>query len=175
MPIKFEFDPSSLKDKLAKKFGNADGDNPANNADSKGKEYMGKAVGFFNDRIDSFKDMYNQSNLMGKIGSVAKKTGVSTVYYCLLLYYALLNDKVPINKKVLVLAALGYFISPLDLIPDFVPGGLIDDGAILMYALSNVSSSIDDEVMAQAKAKLSDWFGESEIYDLDLSKFKSRK
>lgn len=173
MPIKFEFDPSSLKDSLAKQFGNIGGDNGViNNAVSKGKEYMHNTVDFFNDRIDTFKDKYNQSDLISKIGSVAKKVGVSTVYYCLLLYYALLNDKVPASKKVLVTAALGYLISPLDFIPDFLPGGLIDDGTILMFVLSNVSSSIDDEVIQQARVRLSDWFGESEIIELPKLPFK---
>lgn len=172
IPIKFEFDPSAFREALAKKFGNIADNGVMNAATSKGKEYMAKTVNFFNERIDFFKDKYNESDLMGKIGSVAKKAGVSTVYYCLLLYYALRSDKVPASKKVLVAAALGYLISPLDLIPDFVPGGLVDDGAILMYVLSNVSSSIDEDVMRQARAKLSDWFGDSEVIELPKFPFK---
>ena len=42
----------------------------------------------------------------------------------------------------LVIAALIYFVTPTDLLPDFFVGGLIDDMSIVLYIIK----SIDDEL-----------------------------
>ncbi|MFF2446077.1 YkvA family protein [Neobacillus sp. NPDC058068] len=43
-----------------------------------------------------------------------------------------------------VTCALLYFVSPLDLIPDFIVGiGFIDDAAVIGYALKKISSELD--------------------------------
>ena len=49
------------------------------------------------------------------------------------------------NKTVVILvAALLYFVMPLDVIPDFLFGwGLIDDAAVLMYVFSQLSAEIE--------------------------------
>lgn len=129
-------------------------------------EYYGVAIGYFNNKIDSFKEKYNPSDLMKKIAEAAKKTGASGVYYALLLYYALSNESIPMKERLIVMAALGYYISPLDFIPDFMIAGYLDDASVLMYVFNRVSGYIDDEVRSKAKAKLRDWFGEQEIIEI---------
>ncbi|ETI66038.1 YkvA family protein [Neobacillus vireti] len=43
-----------------------------------------------------------------------------------------------------VIVALLYFVSPLDLIPDFIIGfGFIDDAAMIGYTLKKISTEID--------------------------------
>ncbi len=133
---------------------------------TKVKAFIGKTVGFFKGNIDKFKEKYNQSDLMSKIASVAKKAGASTVYHALLLYYALTSNEVPATKKVIVIAALGYFIAPVDFIPDFVLMGLIDDGSVLLFAINQIMPYITDEIKAKALAKLNEWFGKSEIVSI---------
>jgi uncharacterized membrane protein YkvA (DUF1232 family) len=55
---------------------------------------------------------------------------------------------------------LGYFISPIDAIPDVIPFvGYSDDLGVLVAAVATVSTYITDDVKAKAKAKLQDWFG----------------
>ena len=130
------------------------------------KDFLGKAIGYFNGKINEFKDKYNASDLMGKIASVAKKAGASTVYYALLIYYALMSDSVPTSKKVIAIAALGYFIAPVDFIPDFVLMGLLDDGSVLLFALNQILPYITEEDKAKALAKLHDWFGDADIISL---------
>ena len=127
------------------------------------REFMENTIRFFNGKINEFKDKYNTSDLMGKVAAVAKKAGVSTVYHALLLYYVLTGNNIPTNKKVIVMAALGYFIAPVDFIPDFVLMGLFDDGSVLLFALNQIMPYITDEDKAKALAKLHDWFGETEI------------
>ena len=60
-----------------------------------------------------------------------------------------------------IYGALGYFILPTDLVVDFLPlVGYSDDLAALMIALHAVATNITPEIKAQAKAKLSKWFGD---------------
>lgn len=68
--------------------------------------------------------------------------------------YALQDPDVPLQKKATIGAALLYFLSPLDLIPDFLPGGYLDDAAVIMAAFKNVKDIITDEHLARADALL---------------------
>ncbi len=52
--------------------------------------------------------------------------------------------EVPWKTLLLIVAAVVYFINPLDLVPDVVPlTGLTDDFAILVWVYSTVSDEID--------------------------------
>lgn len=110
---------------------------------------------------------YSEAGLWEKIGKVAKKAGLKTIYYALLLFYALQSEKVSIADKALIIGALGYFILPIDFIPDFmIPVGYLDDGTV-MWGLIKRLDCIDEDVKAQAQEKLKDWFG-----NYDKSKLK---
>lgn len=50
---------------------------------------------------------------------------------------------VPIEEMVIVVAALIYVISPIDLFPDAIPGGLIDDVAVVAFVLKTVHEQLD--------------------------------
>ena len=51
----------------------------------------------------------------------------------------------PITTAVGILAALIYFISPIDIIPDAIPGiGLIDDAFVIGLCLKFVSADVDE-------------------------------
>jgi len=78
----------------------------------------------------------------------------------LLLYYTLQKPDVPKKAKATIIGALGYFILPTDLFPDILPAGFTDDLGALGLALIQVAMYIDDNVKAEAKGKLKQWFGE---------------
>ena len=113
---------------------------------------------------------YSEEGLWQKMGNVAKKAGLKTLYMVLLLYYVLKDSSTPKQYKAMIIGALGYFILPLDLIPDFVPVvGYSDDVAALAGALLAVAKCVSPEIENQAKEKLKEWFGEydeSEIADV---------
>ena len=68
-----------------------------------------------------------------------------------------------------IIGALGYFILPIDLIPDFIPvAGYTDDLAALVWGIYCVIKSITPEVKGQAAAKLHEWFGQFDDHELDL-------
>ena len=115
----------------------------------------------------SYANKFSQSEFAEKIARIAKRAGVKLVYAALILYYTLQSDKVSKADKAIIIGALGYMISPLDVIPDAIPiAGLTDDLAVLLYVLKKVWTGIDPEIVEQAKSKLSRWFDEDEIAEM---------
>ena len=111
-----------------------------------------------------YKDTFSTNGFVEKMSRIAKRAGVKLVYAALLLYYTLENDKVSIKDKAIIIGALGYLISPLDVVPDAIPiAGLGDDLAVLIYVLHKVWGDVSEEVKNKARAKLSMWFDTDEI------------
>ena len=74
--------------------------------------------------------------------------------------------------KALIVGALGYMISPFDAVPDAIPiVGLTDDLAVLVYVLKKVWVNVEPEIKDKARARLSKWFDEDEIMEIDDLKF----
>ena len=110
---------------------------------------------------------FSQSEFAEKISRIAKRAGAMLVYAALILYYTLQSDKVSKADKAIIIGALGYMISPIDVIPDAIPiAGLTDDLAVLLYVLKKVWTGIDPEIIVQAREKLSKWFDDEEIYEI---------
>ena len=115
----------------------------------------------------SYASKFSQGEFAEKISRIAKRAGAKLVYAALILYYTLQSDKVSKSDKAIIIGALGYMISPLDVIPDAIPiAGLTDDLAVLLYVLKKVWTGIDPEIVEQARAKLSKWFDEEEINEI---------
>lgn len=116
----------------------------------------------------SYKDKFTNGKFVEKISRIAKRAGVKLVYAALILYYTLESDKVSRKDKAVIIGALGYLISPLDVIPDAIPiAGLSDDLAVLIYVLHKVWGDVSEEVKAKAKAKLVMWFDMDEIENVN--------
>ncbi|MBP5499094.1 MAG: DUF1232 domain-containing protein [Bacteroidales bacterium] len=115
----------------------------------------------------SYANKFSQSEFAEKISRIAKRAGAKLVYASLILYYTLQSDKVSKSDKAIIIGALGYMISPLDVIPDAIPiAGLTDDLAVLLFVLKKVWTGIDPEIVEQARAKLSKWFDDEEISEI---------
>ena len=114
--------------------------------------------------LQKYKDKFTHQGFFDKIQRIAKRAGAKLVYVALLLYYLLQSDKVSLKDKAIIIGALGYLISPLDIVPDAIPiAGLTDDLTVLLYALNKVWTSIDDDIKKQAQDKLSKWFDDDEM------------
>ena len=108
-----------------------------------------------------FEKHYSDEKFWAKVWKHAKKAGRPVIEKALWLYYALQEPAVPVWAKGVILGALGYFIFPLDAIPDFiVPWGYTDDLAVMAVAVAAVAMHITPEVKAKAEAKLREWFGD---------------
>ena len=117
--------------------------------------------------IQVYEKQYSEEKFWIKISKVAKNAGIKVIYMALLLYYALDSTSLSVKDRALIIGALGYFILPLDLVSDLMPAiGFLDDAAILLAIIKLLIVGIDNKVIALAKGKLSQWFGnfnESEI------------
>lgn len=113
---------------------------------------------------------YSEASLFTKLAKFGKKAGIKVVYVALLLYHTLQKKEVPTKAKAVVLGALGYFILPLDVIPDILgPIGYTDDLSALLVALVTVAMYIDDAIKQKAQENLQKWFGpvdEQELADI---------
>ena len=124
---------------------------------------------YFTGHLNKFKDMYKPADLFQKIKKVAKKAGAKVIYVVLVLYYASFDKSIPLKDRMMILAALGYFICPVDLIPDAIPGGFADDMGALAFVVKKVWNNITPEVFRKARARLNEWFGEVSPKDLDIN------
>lgn len=111
---------------------------------------------------------YSENGLWDKIASVAKNAGLKVVYLALVLYYTATADSTPITHKSVIYGALGYFILPIDLIPDVIPVvGFSDDFAALVACATTVAMCITSEIRKKSEERLSAWFGHFDRSEID--------
>ncbi|MBV7315650.1 YkvA family protein [Shewanella sp. NIFS-20-20] len=103
---------------------------------------------------------YSEHGFWQKLTNYARQAGLEVVEKALWLYYAAQRPDTPKWAKAVIFGALGYFIMPIDAIPDLTPMmGFTDDLGALAAAIGMVSMYIDDEVKQQTSARLQAWFG----------------
>ncbi|MEZ5946661.1 MAG: YkvA family protein [Hyphomonas sp.] len=70
-------------------------------------------------------------------------------------YFAAIDPKTPLKAKAVLFAAAAYFVTPLDLLPDFIAGlGFTDDATVLATAIGVVGMHIKDHHRAAARRLL---------------------
>ena len=115
-----------------------------------------------------YANKFSKTGFVDKISRIAKRAGAKMVYAALVLYYTLQSDKVSVKDKAIIIGALGYLISPLDVVPDAIPiVGLGDDLAVLVYVLQKVWGDVNEDIKVKARERLSKWFDEDEIQEID--------
>lgn len=103
---------------------------------------------------------YTDESFWDKIGKSAKKAGVKVIEMSIVLWEALNDKDTPLWAKSTILGALGYFVFPLDAIPDMIPfGGYSDDLAVLVAAMGAVAMHVKKSHRKKAKKRLKSWFG----------------
>ncbi|MBO5314675.1 MAG: DUF1232 domain-containing protein [Prevotella sp.] len=111
----------------------------------------------------SYSNKFTNSDFVEKISKVAKRAGAKLVYVALILYYTLQSDKVSAKDKAMIIGALGYLISPVDIMPDAIPiVGLSDDLTVLLFVLKKVWLDVPEDVKEKANNKLNQWFDDEE-------------
>ena len=119
-------------------------------------------------KYSDYSQHYSPNKLMAKVRSAAAKAGIKVIYVVLLLYYILKSESVSTKDKTIIVGALGYFILPVDLIPDVIIGvGYTDDFAVLV-AYKAVKRNITPEIERQAQAKLCTWFPDYSSEDIKI-------
>jgi uncharacterized membrane protein YkvA (DUF1232 family) len=71
------------------------------------------------------------------------------------------DPRVPARNKATLLLATAYVVSPIDLIPDFVPGlGQLDDLVVAALALNQMLNDVPEEVVRE------NWDGEQDVLEV---------
>jgi uncharacterized membrane protein YkvA (DUF1232 family) len=130
------------------KFMNINFDDIVNKFGKKAKEYS--------------QDKKKTKKLLDDAMEKAKKKGpFEAIWENIQLLFGIVKDwisgdykDVPIGSIIAIIVGLLYFVSPIDIIPDFIPGGLVDDALVLGLIIKQVKSDLD---------KYKEWLDEKEL------------
>ena len=107
----------------------------------------------------NFGDEFTETSFWQKVKMGAKTAGCELIEKALIMYYATMDKDTPVWARTILVGALGYFICPIDAIPDAIPGGgYADDAGAIAAALSMVAAHIKPEHKDLAKRKVDEWF-----------------
>lgn len=110
---------------------------------------------------------FSDSSFWQKVTKYARVAGREVVEKSLRLFYTLHSPKTPAWAKAVIITALGYFIFPLDAVPDYLPvAGYADDLGALLAALATVAAYITGDIKELARKKADEWFGSNSSGDL---------
>lgn len=108
---------------------------------------------------EGFQKEYSDEGFWEKTKKYARTAGEGVLAPALKLYYAAQDSATPVWAKTTMYGALGYFVSPIDAIPDLTPiVGYSDDLGVLAAAVAAVAASIKPEHVEQAKQTIKQWF-----------------
>lgn len=115
-----------------------------------------------------YRKYFSENRFWQKLSKISRGVGIKVVYSALLLYYAYRRRETPIWARSIILGALGYLLTPIDLIPDLTPIiGYTDDMSILALGMGGIAAFINEDVRVKARTKLYLWFKPSEVEQLE--------
>lgn len=118
--------------------------------------------------LQRYQPRFNERGFWNKVKKVAIKAGAKLIYVALILYYELTDPTVSVKEKSIIIGALGYFILPVDLIPDAIPvAGYTDDLAALMAVYGYVRAHLTPDVIQRAQNKFVELFGDIDFGSID--------
>ena len=107
-----------------------------------------------------FAKFFTDSAFWHKVQEFAGKIGRATLTKVMELYHVAMSPDTPMLAKAVALGSLGYFILPLDAIPDYIPVlGWTDDAAAIAAAATALIKNITPAIKAKAVESVSKWFG----------------
>ena len=86
----------------------------------------------------------------------ARRAGREVVEEAITLYHCLRDPDTPAWARAVIVGALGYFVLPTDLLPDFIPGiGFTDDFGAIVVATTCVALHVKQEHRDRARRMMS--------------------
>ena len=77
------------------------------------------------------------------------------------LWFCCRHPDMPWLPKMLALVVVGYFLSPIDLIPDFIPVlGYLDELILLPISIYLILKLVPEPVLAESRNKAATWIAE---------------
>ena len=99
---------------------------------------------------------FDETSFWNKLTTLPQQAGCQVIKLAITLFVILTSTDAPKSTRAIIITALAYFIFPLDAIPDFLPGGYIDDIAVMSGVLAKVNSYLN----ADLKAKIAEYMPE---------------
>ena len=99
-----------------------------------------------NDLVNKAENKFNSNKKLFSKGGLKDLLVYIPLFIKLVKSYVKKEYKaIPTSSIIAIVAMLIYFMTPIDIIPDFVPGiGYIDDAALLAFVLYAVKGDLDD-------------------------------
>lgn len=94
---------------------------------------------------------YSDDSWSRKIRNLPAKSATDLMDKAITLYALLKSPATPAWAKAAIIGALGYFICPLDAVPDFLPVGFVDDVAVMATVLMNLARYHTEEIKEEVK------------------------
>ena len=120
---------------------------------SAGRIGRGSSAAGSAERAGEYAAEYGDASFRDKLRTAARHAGSAVVERALALRYVAVSAETPAWARECAHAALGYFIVPLDAIPDAAPAGFCDDLAVLATALRAVAAYVTPAIRARAARK----------------------
>ena len=118
--------------------------------------------------LNIYEKYFSESELWNKIAKIGKSIGAAIIYPVILLFNLLKSSETDLKEKTMIIGALGYFILPVDLIPDAIPtAGFTDDLAALGAIISALASCITLEMQNESKQKCHELLGDIDDRAID--------
>lgn len=104
---------------------------------------------------------FTRAGFWRKLKILPRSAGRQVLELALLLYLLLRDPDVPLWAKASIAGTLGYFICPLDLMPDLLPGvGYADDVAAMLSLIKALSTFITERHRDEARRLCDRWLRE---------------
>ena len=99
----------------------------------------------FADEAEAKADRIGRKSIFSKRLSVRDFVSYIRLFTSLVRSYAKKEYReIPVGTIIAIVATLIYFVSPIDILPDFIPGfGYVDDAAVVAFCFMNVKSDLD--------------------------------
>ena len=117
--------------------------------ENKAKETLAKGIP---EATATLKDEQKAKKLISNLEKKLKNSRLNEVLEnipllisCLKSYIKREYTEIPLGSMLAIVSALIYWVSPIDIIPDCIPGvGYIDDTAVVLACLAMVKADLDD-------------------------------
>lgn len=110
---------------------------------------------------DHYRQHYSEEGFWKKVAKSSRKAGRKALTPALRMYYSARDSSTPTWARTTLYGALGYFISPIDAIPDLTPIlGYTDDIGVMAAATAVVAMHITKEHIQKAEEQLERWLGQ---------------
>lgn len=105
--------------------------------------------------LEKYARYYDEKSFWDKVATLPRAVAGRVLLKALVARELLLDGGVPLWAKASLVGVLGYFLMPLDMIPDVIPGfGYADDLALLTMVLANLDWLATDEIKARAMERM---------------------